>query len=94
MDGNKKVKIVTHSSEFHADDVLAVAVVCLYLDKKGANYEIIRSREKDLINKGDYVLDVGGVYDISKNRFDHHQIGGAGVRENGIPYAAFGLKME
>ncbi|MEK7128128.1 MAG: MYG1 family protein [Patescibacteria group bacterium] len=26
-----------------------------------------------------------------KNRFDHHQVGGAGKRENNIPYSSFGL---
>src|SRR5690606_33502984 len=30
-------------------------------------------------------------YDPERNRFDHHQEGGAGARENGIPFAAFGL---
>jgi uncharacterized UPF0160 family protein len=37
------------------------------------------------------VFDVGGIYDPEINRFDHHQIGGAGKRENRVPYAAFGL---
>jgi uncharacterized UPF0160 family protein len=37
------------------------------------------------------VLDVGNVYEPEKKRFDHHQKEGAGVRENGIPYASFGL---
>lgn len=36
------------------------------------------------------VVDIGGVYDLETNHFDHHQIGGAGKRENGIPYAAIG----
>ena len=40
---------------------------------------------------GDYVYDVGGEYDPKSNLFDHHQKGGAGNRENGIPYSSFGL---
>ncbi|KND49422.1 MAG: hypothetical protein AB198_00540 [Parcubacteria bacterium C7867-003] len=36
-------------------------------------------------------MDVGGIYDSNLNRYDHHQEGGAGKRENGIPYASFGL---
>lgn len=31
------------------------------------------------------------VYDIGFGAFDHHQKGGNGVRENGVPYAACGL---
>ncbi|MEK9184718.1 MAG: MYG1 family protein, partial [Patescibacteria group bacterium] len=29
--------------------------------------------------------------DLARNKFDYHQEGGAGERENGIPYASFGL---
>jgi uncharacterized UPF0160 family protein len=34
---------------------------------------------------------VGDLYDPEADRFDHHQKGGAGTRENGVPYASFGL---
>ena len=47
--------------------------------------------EDDKIKTGYYVFDVGGVFVECCNLFDHHQSGGAGKRENGIPYAAFGL---
>jgi uncharacterized UPF0160 family protein len=43
-----------------------------------------------VIQNADIVVDVGGVYDATTLRFDHHQVG-APVRENGIPYAGFGL---
>jgi uncharacterized UPF0160 family protein len=89
MSEPKKVKIVTHSSGFHTDDVFAVATLLLVL--KGSEVEVIRSRDQAVIDSGDYVVDVGGIHDPSKNRFDHHQSGGAGKRENGIPYASFGL---
>jgi uncharacterized UPF0160 family protein len=36
-------------------------------------------------------VDVGVRDDPSSGDFDHHQKGGAGTRENGIPYASFGL---
>jgi len=55
------------------------------------NVEVIRSRDKEVLEKATHVVDVGGVYNPSQNRFDHHQEGGAGVREDGIPYASFGL---
>jgi len=80
-------KIVTHSESFHSDDIFAVATLLLvYPDA-----EIIRSRESVDWERADVVVDVGGVYDASKMRFDHHQLGGAGKRSNGIPYASFGL---
>ncbi len=44
-----------------------------------------------IINTGDFVVDVGGIYNSKKNLFDHHQKEGAGKRKNGIPYASFGL---
>jgi len=85
---SRKPIIVTHNSQFHADDVCAVAVLHLVL--KG-RYKVVRSREPRVIDAADYVVDVGGVFDASRQRFDHHQKGGAGERQNRIPYAAFGL---
>ncbi len=85
----KKKKIcVTHDSTFHADDLFATATLSIL--NKG-NIKIIRTRNPKIIEKGDYVYDVGGIYDEEKDLFDHHQKGGAGKRENGIPYASFGL---
>lgn len=82
------VKIVTHNGVFHADDVFAIAALQIYLGKE--EVEVIRSRDEAVIANGDWVVDVGGVYDPMTKRFDHHQQG-APVRENGLPYAAFGL---
>lgn len=85
-----EIKIVTHNKHFHPDDVFAVATLLLVLgDKKPI--KIIRTRNPLIIASADYVVDVGGEYDAEKNRFDHHQKGGAGQRGNGIPYASFGL---
>ncbi|MES2749055.1 MAG: MYG1 family protein [Patescibacteria group bacterium] len=82
------IKIATHSGGFHTDDVFAVAT--LQLVHGVENVEIIRTRDESLLASADIVVDVGGVYDVATKRFDHHQIGGP-VRDNGIPYAAFGL---
>lgn len=87
---NKK-RLVTHNGSFHADDLFAAATLSLYLDKKGIDYEIVRTRDMEVIKNADYVFDVGGIYDPSTNRFDHHQKGRAGQRENGIYYSSFGL---
>lgn len=86
-----KKRLVTHNGSFHADDLFAAATLSLYLDKKGVDYEIVRTRDMEVIKNADYVFDVGSIYDPTTNRFDHHQKGGGGKRENGIPYAAFGL---
>lgn len=87
----KKVTLVTHNSKFHVDDIFACATLQLVLDKKNIPYTIIRTRDKAIIERGDYVFDVGGIYDPATNRFDHHQKEGAGIRTNNIPYASFGL---
>ena len=83
--------LVTHNGAIHGDDLFACATLSLYLEKKGEEYKVIRSQDKDTIEKGDYVFDVGGVYDPEKNRFDHHQKETSGARENGVLYASFGL---
>lgn len=85
------IKIITHNGGFHADDVFACAVVALYLDAQKKSYTIIRTRDNDVIVSGDIVLDVGGTYDPSTDRFDHHQSETAGMHSNGILYASFGL---
>ncbi len=91
MENKEKKILVTHNGTFHADDLFACATISIFLENKGESFEIVRTRNKDVIETGDYVFDVGGVYDPEKNRFDHHQVGGAGKRDNGIEYASFGL---
>ena len=91
MTNNKKLKLVTHNGSFHGDDIFACAVISLVLEKDKKNFEVFRTRNHEIIESGDYVFDVGGIYNEEKNRFDHHQKDGAGKRENGIEYAACGL---
>jgi len=79
--------IATHNGNFHADDVFSIAA----LKSIFPSFKLIRTRDLALIGKADIVLDVGGEYDPDAGRFDHHQRGGAGERENGIPYSSFGL---
>ncbi len=90
-ESREAVRIVTHSSGFHTDDIFAVATLCLLLEKEGKQYTITRSRNMEIIEEADYVVDVGSIYDPKIRRFDHHQEGGAGKRDNGILYASFGL---
>jgi uncharacterized UPF0160 family protein len=83
---NNKV-IATHNGNFHADDVFSIAA----LKNIYSSCKLIRTRDLELIGQADIVIDVGGEYDPDAGRFDHHQRGGAGERENGIPYSSFGL---
>jgi len=81
------ITIATHNGNFHADDVFSIAA----LKNIFPTFKLIRTRDLALIGKADIVIDVGGEYDSDAGRFDHHQRGGAGGRENGIPYSSFGL---
>lgn len=84
-------KLVTHNGKFHADDIFACAILELALDKQGFNTTLTRTRDKEIIREADIAFDVGGVYDHELGRYDHHQKGGAGEHENGIPFASAGL---
>lgn len=72
-------KAFTHGGKFHSDDVFSGGLLT-YLNP---GIEIIRGYNvpKDFD---------GIVFDIGGGKFDHHQEG-ALIRDNGIPYAAFGL---
>ena|SRR3989344_4004254 len=80
-------RIVTHSGNFHTDDIFAVATLLMVFP----DAEVVRSREAEVWKTADILVDVGGVYDPRSFKFDHHQIEGAGARKNSIPYASFGL---
>ncbi|MFA6274520.1 MAG: MYG1 family protein [Candidatus Paceibacterota bacterium] len=84
-------KLITHNGSFHADDVFACATLSILLEKNGESFEIIRTRDEEIIKNGDYVFDVGGIYDPEKNRFDHHQLDFKEKRKQDIFYSSFGL---
>lgn len=90
---NKKLKLVTHDGSFHTDDIFAAAILSLVFEKNNQDFEIVRTRIEDDIKNADIVFDVGGIYDAENNRFDHHQVGGAGKRVEvpNIEYSSFGL---
>lgn len=79
--------IGTHSGSFHADDALGVAIVrALH-----PNASVVRSRDPAVWATCDVLVDVGGVHDVTANRFDHHQRGFNERRPTGIPFAGAGL---
>ena len=88
--------IATHSGSFHADDVFGVGVLMgVY-----PSHTLVRSRQDELIDAADFAVDVGGIWDIERGRFDHHQRGFDGARParrvdgedaHGVGYASAGL---
>ncbi|KAL6257501.1 hypothetical protein P5V15_011071 [Pogonomyrmex californicus] len=70
MSKNSIVRIGTHDGPFHCDEVLACALLKLLPEYKNAS--IIRSRNQNILNTCDIVVDVGGEYDPSRHRYDHH----------------------
>lgn len=73
---------ITHGGRFHADDVLATAILS----------KIIPELKVARVYRAPYnVAQNTIVYDIGCGAFDHHQPKGNGKRENGVPYASAGL---
>lgn len=80
MDIKKQFKrIGTHDGRFHADEVMATAVI-----REIFEVELVRTRDEKILNKLDIVYDVGG------GEFDHHGVDKI-YRDDGIPFAACGL---
>lgn len=91
--GSGTKTIVTHGANFHADDLFGATAALMYVNKTKPEekWKVVRSLDPKVWAKADILLDVGFEYDAKRNRFDHHQRGGAGKRPDGSPYAAFGL---
>jgi len=85
---SKNHLVATHSGNFHTDEVFACAVLSIL---NNGEVDIVRSRDPEVWATADYVVDVCGEYDPARGLFDHHQEGGAGARQNGIPYSSLGL---
>ena len=82
----EEANLITHSGTFHADEVFSTIVLKNLLDLG----EVCVCRT----NKVDETMREAVIYDIGGGELDHHQIGGNGVRANGIKYASFGLVWE
>lgn len=66
------VTIGTHNGHFHADEALAVYMLRTHIPKYH-NAHLVRTRDPAVLATCDTVVDVGGEYDASANRYDHHQ---------------------
>eukprot|EP00930_Biecheleria_cincta_P084922 TRINITY_DN74345_c0_g1_i1.p1 TRINITY_DN74345_c0_g1~~TRINITY_DN74345_c0_g1_i1.p1 ORF type:complete len:377 (-),score=63.73 TRINITY_DN74345_c0_g1_i1:77-1162(-) len=65
--------IGTHSGSFQADEALGCWLLHQLPSFAGA--AIVRSRDASILEPCDIVIDVGGVYDHERLRYDHHQRG-------------------
>ncbi|WP_270739312.1 MYG1 family protein [Massilioclostridium coli] len=72
-------QVITHAGKFHADDVFSTALLQII------NPNITVTRVFSVPEDTDALI-----YDIGWGKFDHHQKD-AEIRENGVPFAAFGL---
>lgn len=73
------LRVGTHSGSFHADDVLAFALIRRYVDSDAS---VVRTRDREQLADCDIVVDVGGLFDPVTRRFDHHQGGYRGPRSS------------
>ncbi|KAL5732023.1 hypothetical protein ACHQM5_004689 [Ranunculus cassubicifolius] len=66
-------RVGTHNGSFHCDEALGCFMI--RLTDKFKDAQIIRTRDPKVLDTLDAVLDVGGVYDPARDRYDHHQKG-------------------
>lgn len=80
-DGN----LITHTGTFHADEVISTVILSKTF------YGIATVLRTVSVPKEKFAETEPIIYDIGGGEFDHHQTGGNGTRENGVPYASAGL---
>lgn len=87
-------EIVTHNGVFHADEVLAVALLKLFTNTA---YRVTRTRDPLVIDCADIVVDVGAKNDVDTLRFDHHQFDKTdpdyGLSSAGLVYRYLGIDI-
>lgn len=66
LDEKREATVVTHNGKFHADEVLAIALLVVFNKKE---YNIIRTRNNELINEALTVIDAGEKYENKTNSY-------------------------
>lgn len=93
-------KVVTHSQQFHIDELMAIALLehFVFKDKDGKDvkYELIRTRDNQIISKAQseaesFVVDVGYQYNPEMLNFDHHQNDDNLCWPDGTPFSSCGM---
>ena len=83
------VKIGTHNGHFHCDEIFACFLLKTLPRYANAEiirwknrfrkvrhfvlFSCLRTRDPKILDECETVVDVGGIFDASKKRFDHHQ---------------------
>lgn len=81
------INAITHTAPHHADEVFATVLLSMLFP-----VHLLRTRDQYIIDRSNAtVYDVGGVFDSSKKRFDHHQRDFAEFRPDGTKYSSVGL---
>ena len=78
----KEADLITHNGTFHSDEVFSTVLLSRILNK-----DILKLCRTSNIEENNASF----VYDVGFGKYDHHQPGGNGSRENGIKYSSFGL---
>jgi uncharacterized UPF0160 family protein len=100
----KTPTIITHDGVFHADEVLAIALLRVFTI---GEYSIYRTRDERYVRLADIAIDVGGVYcdrtvtdhgDVTvRGQFDHHQFNednpNYGLSSAGLIWRALGSSL-
>ena len=93
--GSMATRVVTHNGIWHADEVLAIALLSLVVGE----VDVIRTRDVDVIENykslySVYVLDVGGEYNPRYLNFDHHMRDFDLKNSYGNKMSTFGLMVK
>ena len=86
----KTITIGTHNGLFHCDEVVACALLSMFIQNlygEEVDINIIRTRDPSILEKCDICVDIG------EGKYDHHYTGFNEKRdgENGEMYASAGL---
>lgn len=97
QNSSENIKLIgTHDGSFHCDEALAVGLLKLLPEYRDAT--IVRTRNPEILEKCNIVVDVGAKYDPESHRYDHHQREFTGVLDGyntklssaGLIYKHFG----
>lgn len=76
-------KIIVHGGQFHADDVLCVALVKNFINPLAEVQRVFKITE-DMVSPGTIICDIGGVLNSERLMFDHHQLDGQTLEETAV----------
>ena len=90
-------QIITHSGDYHVDEIFAIALLAHVFRENGYFMpEIVRTRDEDMLKKASKdkkiaLIDVGRTYEPDMMNFDHHQKSFDLEWESGTPLSSTGI---